>query len=103
MNLHAAAFDKAMSDIYRKAKDEAGYTPHIFLDMLGKYGALGTAKQLINRSTPSDGYAALYERGRLDLTVEAVIIDNPQFHELFTAEELQRCRLRLKQYGYSPK
>jgi hypothetical protein len=39
----------------------------------------------------SEGYTALWERGRLDLTVEALIHDNPQWHPLFTPEELAIC------------
>jgi len=49
----------------------------------------------------SEGYTALWERGRLDLTVEALIHDNPQWHPLFTPEELDICTERLTQYGVS--
>jgi len=48
----------------------------------------------------SEGYTALWERGRLDLTVEALIHDNPQWHSLFTPEELAICTERLTQYEY---
>lgn len=99
-------FDQAMFSIYRRAKDEAGYSATVFLGMLSDRGGLATAKTLINSSKPSDGYTALYERERLDLTVEAMVLETPQWHELFTAEELKRARIRLRQYGYqspSPK
>jgi hypothetical protein len=39
-------------------------------------------------------------RGRLDITVEAVIHDNPKWQTLFTSEELEICIRRLKAYGY---
>jgi hypothetical protein len=48
----------------------------------------------------SEGYAALWERNRLDLTVEAVIYDNPKWHRLFTEEELTTCKRRLADYRY---
>jgi hypothetical protein len=48
----------------------------------------------------SEGYTALWERGRLDLTVEALIHDNPQWHPLVTPEKLDICTERLTQYEY---
>jgi hypothetical protein len=96
-------FENAMHQIYVRAKRDVNYNATIFLDMLMKQGGLMTAKQLINSPTVSDGYTALYERGRLDLTVEAVVSENPQWHELFTTEEMARARKRLKDYQYVPK
>lgn len=66
-------FDHEMFEVYRRAKDEAGYNATIFLQMLTDNKGLRTAKTLINSSKPSDGYTALYMRGRLDLTVEALM------------------------------
>ena len=83
-----AQFDGAMFDIYRRAKAEANYTANIFLQMLTDNGGLATAKTLINAAKPSDGYTALYERQRLDLTVEAVVIENARWHPLFADAEL---------------
>ena len=81
-------FDRAMHDVYRKAKNEAGYRARIFRKMLHRQGGLATAKQLINAPNVSDGYTALWERGRINLTVEAVVVENRKYHELFTADEL---------------
>ena len=93
-------FDVAMFGIYRAAKDEVGYTATIFLGMLHDRGGIATAKTLINASKPSGGYTALYERGRLDLTVEAMVIENEHWHGLFLQEELDRAKKRLVDYGY---
>lgn len=97
-----AKFTEAMFDIYRRAKAEANYPANIFLQMITDKGGLLTAKQLINSPKPSDGYTALYERQRLDLTVEAMIIDNVKWHSLFSPDELARAKRRLKEYGYAP-
>jgi hypothetical protein len=94
-------FDAAMFEIYRRAKSEAGYNATIFLRMLSDKGGLATAKYLINSSKPSDGYTHLYDRGRLDLTVEAMLVENTKWHELFTSDELLKARARLKQYDYN--
>jgi hypothetical protein len=96
-------FDVAMFDIYRRAKSEAGYSATIFLGMLNDRGGLSTAKYLINLPKPSDGYTNLYERGRLDLTVEAMIVENAKWHNLFTKDEIEKARHRLTEYKYTPK
>lgn len=96
----ATEFDKEMLRIYQKAHSEAKYNATRFLHMLYEYRGLQTARILLHASTVSDGYTALWERGRLDLTVEAVIHDNPKWHSLFTSEELAICAKRLREYQY---
>ena len=96
-------FDLAMFEVYRRAKDEAGYNATIFFQMLSDNKGLRTAKTLINAPKESDGYTALYLRGRLDLTVEALVIEDERWHQLFTDEELKRARKRLKAYDYKPR
>jgi hypothetical protein len=96
-------FDEAMLTIYRRAKSEAKYTASIFFNMLSERGGLATAKYLINAKHPSDGYTHLHERGRLDLTVEAIVIEEKRWHPLFTEDELAKARKRLSDYEYKPK
>lgn len=93
-------FNEAMLNIYRRAKSEAKYNAIRFLQMVTDHGGTETAHILINSPTVSEGYTALWERGRLDLTVEAMVSENKQFHELFSDEELAICRKRLSQYEY---
>ena len=95
-------FELEMRTIYRRARIEAGYNATRYLQMLDEHGGLDTARILLNSPKVSDGYTALWERGRLDLTVEALINDNPEFQVLFTAEELKIVRKRLVEYQYKP-
>lgn len=95
-----AEFDDEMLRIYQRALSEAGYKATRFLTMLHDHRGLETAKILIHSQTVSEGYTALWERHRLNLTVEAVIYDNPKWHPLFTVEELEICRQRLEDYQY---
>jgi hypothetical protein len=95
-----ARFRQAMFTIYQRAKAEANYPATIFYKILLDKGGVETAKTLINATKPSDGYTALWERGRLDLTVEAEVVENEQWHLLFTPEELARARKRLADYRY---
>jgi hypothetical protein len=90
-------FDVAMMDIYRRAKSEAKYDATCYFQMLGE-----TARLLLHADTVSEGYTALWERGRLDLTVEALVNDHPEYHALFTDEERQIARRRLEEYRYVP-
>lgn len=95
-------FDTAMMNIYRRARFEAKYNATRYLQMLNEHRGIETAKILLHSCTVSDGYTALWERGRLDLTVEALILD-PQWNELFTDEERRIARNRLIDYGFQVK
>ena len=93
------AFEQEMKNIYVRALREAHYPARFFLDMLGTYGGLGTARRLLASPEVSSGFTALYERGRLDLTVEAVVIQ-PRFAGLFTEDEIEIAHQRLRDLGY---
>jgi hypothetical protein len=95
-----AEFGNEMHGIYRHALTEAGYKATRFLHMLHEHGGLQTAKILIHAATVSEGYTALWERKRLDLTVEALIHDNPRWHPMFTPDELAIGARRLTEYHY---
>ncbi|MXZ33033.1 MAG: hypothetical protein F4234_09205 [Gammaproteobacteria bacterium] len=89
-------FHEAMLDIYRRAKEEAGYNASLFLRMVVDQGGLQAARKLINSREPSSGYTRLFELDRLDLTVEAVVLQSSHFHPLFTEQELEVCKTRLR-------
>lgn len=97
-----ALFDNAMMDVYRRALDECDYKATRFLHMLHEYRGLETARILLHASKVSEGYVALWERQRLDLTVEAVILAR-EWHPLFSEQEREIARSRLAEYGYAPK
>jgi len=103
MSLLEQQFEQAMFDIYRRAKAEAKYNASIFLQMVTTRGGVDTARYLINQPKPSDGYTRLFECGRLDLTVEAMLVENEKWHALFAPEEIKAAKIRLAQYGYKKK
>lgn len=92
-------FDETMLNIYRRARAEANYNATRFLSMLNEMGGLQTARTLLHAPAVSDGYTALWERHRLDLTVEAVILES-EWEPLFSDHERQVARDRLRQYGF---
>ena len=94
-------FNKAMIGVYEDAKRETGYNATRFLQMISEQGGVATARQLLHSSHVSDGFTALWERRRLDLAVEAVVLQ-PRFAALFSDAERQIARDRLVSYGYEP-
>jgi hypothetical protein len=91
-------FHKDMIAIYQNAKKECGYNATRFLQMITAKDGLAVAKSFIQRSQPTDGFTTLWELGRLDLTVEALIL-KPKYVELFTDEERRRVQELLDRYG----
>jgi hypothetical protein len=92
-------FHSAMLDIYRRAKSDAGYNASRFLGMVSEQGGYEAARTLLHALKVSDGYTALWERNRLDLTVEALIL-KPEWRDLFSNAEREIARQRLIEYGY---
>lgn len=94
-------FDKAMMDIYRRAKSECSYTATYFLRMLNEHRGVETARILLVGERPQEGFTRLWECGRLDLTVECLVL-NERFRELFSDHEREKARLRLREYDFDP-
>lgn len=94
-------FHRAMINIYERAKAETGYVPTRFLRMVTDQGGVAAAQQLLRGSGVSDGFTTLWQKGRLDLSVEALVLRS-EFHELFSSEERHIARSRLRQYDYEP-
>jgi hypothetical protein len=93
-------FDTRMQELHQAGKREAKYSAPLFAELLNEHGGVETARRFIHSPDFARGFTALWERKRLDLTVEAVIVHEAQWQPLFTPEELEICRQRLKQYGY---
>jgi hypothetical protein len=69
--------------------------------MTGELGALETARRLLSAPGVSDGFTTLWERHRLDLSVEAIIL-KPEFASLFAKSERDAANRRLREFGYEP-
>ncbi len=93
-------FHEEMLGIYEKAKKECGYIATRFLQMVQEKGGLKAAKQWLSNDTPQEGLFKLWELGRLDLSMERLVL-RKQFRKLFTDEELASARKRLQDLHYS--
>lgn len=67
--------------------------------MLDQLGGLGAARALLHASKPAAGLTTLWEKQRLDLSVEAAVLHAP-WSALFTPEEQATARKRLRDLGY---
>jgi hypothetical protein len=94
-------FDEAMMSIYVRAMNEAGYKATIYHRMLCERGGLETASYLLHSPKISEGFENLWQRKRLDLTVEALVLD-PQWEVLFSEADREIARKRLSDYEYIP-
>lgn len=91
------AFTRAMQQIYDDAAT-IGYRPTTFRRMLAEHGGIETARRLI-RGNATSGFQTLWEKQRLDLSVEALILQ-PEWLPLFSPEEHRIAKKRLQDYGY---
>lgn len=92
-------FHEAMATIYVRAKEEANYNATRYLQMVSEVGGLETARRLLSSSGVSDGFTHLWERKRLDLSVENLVLQD-RWAPLFSERERQTARDRLAEYGY---
>ena len=89
-----------MVAIYHKAT-EFGYWSTYMRRMIGQRGGLATAKHLLRPGDPASGLERLWREGRLDLSVEALVLRD-RWRSLFTDEELAEADRRLRDLGYDP-
>ena len=95
-----AEFEEAMRSTYAEAS-RLGYRPTYFLGMVEDLGGVGAAKRLLSTPVAQPGLARLWNLGRLDISAEALVL-NERWRDLFTTVERQEARERLKAYGYEP-
>ncbi len=86
-------FEAAMRDIYTRASNETGYRPTYLLRLISERGGLGAARHLLSGPI-SPGFGTLAELGRLDLSVESLVL-NSNWQSLFSSSELAIARRRL--------
>ena len=93
-------FDERIRKAISDTKTECNYNPKAFVQMVNTYGALETVKRLLaSKQNIASGLEKLWELGRLDLCFERIIFE-PEWHDLFTKEELTEAKKRLKELNY---
>jgi hypothetical protein len=93
-------FHHRMRRIYDEAK-VLGYSATYFLQMVEQHGGVSAARRLLStEANVQYGFERLWELGRLDLTMEAPVLED-EFAGLFTERERAIAKGRLEAYGWS--
>ena len=86
--------------LQKAAEAEAlGYPPKQFRKMLGELGGNAAVRQLLSKGEPSYGFKRLWELGRLDLTVEALVVET-KWRMLFDPILVKQAERLLRQSEY---
>jgi hypothetical protein len=94
-------FERAMPDTCALAS-RYNYFPTVFKGMVQEHGGVGTARRLLAKSGPQTGLSRLCKLGRLDLSMEAIVLQD-RFCPLFTDAEIEEARRTLDELGYFKK
>lgn len=93
-------FHREMEGIYHVAAS-LGYRPTYFLQMVQQHGGVSAVKQLLNAPEAQSGLTKLWELGRLDISMEALVVQE-RWIPLFGDAERQAAWERLQAFGYDP-
>lgn len=97
--------NEQFTQMLRGAAEECqrlGYRPMKFLQMLNADGGYTTAAKLLAAPQISEGFAELHLLGRLDLTVEALILEKG-WSDQFDPVLIDQAKKRLRASGYAIK
>ena len=91
--------EQAFTEALTKAMDEAdglGVTQKRLRADVERFGGAACARELLKKQRRSDGFEALSDLGRLDLSLEALV----KFGSLFTDDEVNQCFTALCDNNY---
>ena len=69
------------------------------MGMITRSGAFEAVRTLLAKRVPSEGFTVLWEMGRLDLSVEAIVL-KPEWRTCFSPQEIDTARRRLAEVRY---
>ncbi|MBE6022307.1 MAG: hypothetical protein E7231_03615 [Cellulosilyticum sp.] len=94
-------FHQEIIDLYKQVIKSVKYKPTRLMDFINKYGGYEAAVKYISTESNVQDFAILWEKERLDLSVEA-LITKEQYRPLFSEDILSFCDRKLKEYSYAP-
>lgn len=95
----ADRFHQDMVSGIDRLKREIDYRPTRFAQMVNEQGGVNAAKRLLASDQYSEGFTTLWEKGRLEWSVEAFVL-LPWYRELFTASERATAERRLRDHRF---
>ena len=94
-----AAFDEALKKNLEEAERDCGVAQKRLRADVERFGGASCAKEMLRQGWQSDGFEALADAGRLDLSLEALVTAG-RFGALFTDDEVNACFSALCAAGY---
>ena len=97
MNQLESELRGAFRDAHATARSELGFGMPVLIQMVAESGPTDAARRILPQVT--DMFTKLFMRGRLDLSVEAIVL-REKFRPLFTDDELRLASDRLRESNY---
>lgn len=92
-------FTEALTAACVTAQEQYGCPMAPMLRSIQKYGGVPTAREYLRKNRLSDGFALLQKRGKLELSMEALVVASA-YGALFTDREVNACFAALCSAGY---
>ncbi|MCJ7446874.1 MAG: hypothetical protein MUO72_04215 [Bacteroidales bacterium] len=97
-------FNEKIFEVYDLAKKLCAYNATRFLKKIRHYGGIEAAKSWLDPKDkdkpPTQGFIKLKDNGRLDISLEALVLREP-WNKFFTSGELEVAKTRLSHFGYN--
>ena len=88
-------------ELAREYKKVCGHAAIFFLNMLAQWEPDEIVRQLVLSQMPASGFMKLYERRRLDATVEYIAAYESKWRPILETEVTQAARRRLEKFGFN--
>ncbi|OON92967.1 MAG: hypothetical protein ATN31_07415 [Candidatus Epulonipiscioides saccharophilum] len=95
-------FSKEMLSLYKKINSQVKYRAQNMLKYINEYGGYQAALKYIYAPSYTNDFSALWEAGRLDLSIEVLLL-NPKYDSIVPDSAKDFCKKRLDEYNYKPK
>lgn len=95
------SFHQDMINLYKQIIKSIKHKPTRLMDFINKYGGYEAAVKYLSTESNVQDFAVLWEKERLDLSVEA-LITSEAYRSLFSEEIVAFCDRKLKEYSYAP-
>ena len=88
-------FHEELIKLYHTMIRDCGHRAAKLLSLIDELGAVGAVAKIVGKNLPSLTFVKLYNKHRIDLTLEAFILRD-EFRVLFTVDIIKKCMNRLE-------
>lgn len=92
-------FNKTIVEKIKECEKLTGIRDEKLLQNTEKFGGVEACRNILKRKQYSKCFLTLKEKGRLDLSIEALVVDS-RFSQLFSDDEVNFCFESLCEVGY---